>query len=59
MSICLILLLADRTLLPIPAPFPDSTYCEMGGLSMTDGNLVRGYICVPAVIYDCRKAADS
>lgn len=55
MSVCLILIMAGKTLLPIPAPFPDQVACEMGGASMVDGKTVRGYVCVPITIYDCTQ----
>ncbi len=59
MSICLILIMAGQTLLPISAAFPDQIACEMGGASMTDGRTVKGYICVPPEIFDCTKPSPS
>lgn len=58
-NICLILIMAGKSLIPIAAPFSDQTSCEMGGASMTDGQTVRGYVCVPVGIYDCRASQEA
>lgn len=59
-SICLVLTLAGH-LVPIDKPFPSANSCEMAGFSMTDGQIVKGFACLPKVmvdglpVYDCGK----
>lgn len=57
MSICLMLIMAGSTLLPVSPPAPDTVTCEMRGAALTDGQTVRGYVCLPVTIYDCREPA--
>lgn len=57
-SVCLILTMAAN-LLPIDKPFPSADACERAGFSMTDGQTVKGYACLPRAmldglpLYDC------
>lgn len=52
-SICLILVVAGKTILPVPGPFPGADACEVAGASVTDGRTVSSYACVPPVVFDC------
>ena len=59
-SVCLVLIMAGHTLLPVSGSWRDQVHCEMDGASMVDGRTVKGYICIPKAIvvgipdYDCR-----
>lgn len=55
MSLCLILIMAGNTLLPVSGTSPDTVTCEMRGAALTDGQTVQGYVCLPVTIYDCRE----
>jgi len=62
-SVCLILTLSGH-LVPISKPFPSGDSCERAGFSMTDGQTVKGYACLPRSmvdgmpIYDCGIISD-
>jgi hypothetical protein len=62
-SICLILSLSGH-MIPIDKPFPTADACERAGFSMTDGQTVKGYACLPRImvdglpVYDCGKYPD-
>lgn len=59
-SVCLILILSGQ-LAPIDKAFPTPDLCEIAGFTLTDGKIVRGYTCLPAMMvdglpyYDCGK----
>lgn len=50
-SVCLILTVAGH-LIPINKPFPSDDACERAGFSMTDGQTVKGYACLPRMMVD-------
>lgn len=60
---CLVLILSGQ-LVPINKPFPTEDSCERAGFSMTDGQTVKGYSCLPRIIvdglpvYDCGRYQD-
>lgn len=62
-SVCLILSLAGH-MIPINKPFPSPDSCERAGFSMTDGQTVKGYACLPRFMvdglptYDCGAVTD-
>lgn len=62
-SVCLILTIAG-SLLPINKPFPSGDACERAGFSMTDGQTIKGYACLPRFMvdglptYDCGIVTD-
>jgi hypothetical protein len=50
-SVCLILILGHQ-MVGIDKPFPSADACERGGFSMTDGQTVKGYSCLPRFMVD-------